>query len=158
MKPEISIRKAGPSDAAAIASILEKTGWFPHFNDDTLEINAERISAALENDYAGTTSHSAYIAATGNGLIAGYVTVQWLPYLFLPAPEGYVSEIFVDERYRGEGIGKALLNAVRHEANTKGCSRLMLCNSRTRHSYKREFYQKLGWEERETVANFIFRL
>ncbi len=158
MHREIAIRKAEPADAPAIASILENTGWFPFFNGDTLKQNARRIGEFLDNAYAEAKSHSAYVAETGEDILAGYVTVHWLPYLFLPAPEGYISEIFVDERYRGEGIGKALLEAVRVEADAKGCSRLMLCNSRTRHSYKREFYQKLGWQERETVANFILKL
>ncbi|MBC8524039.1 MAG: GNAT family N-acetyltransferase [Chlorobium phaeobacteroides] len=84
--------------------------------------------------------------------------MQWLPYLVLPAPEGYVSELFVAESWRGQGIGKQLLATAEEEAKTRGCSRLMLCNNRDRDSYRRGFYQKLGWEERASIANFIFRL
>ena len=84
--------------------------------------------------------------------------MHWLPYLFLAEPEGYISEIFVDEQFREKGIGKALLKTVETEAGTRGCSRLMLCNSRARDSYKREFYQKHGWHERDAIANLILKL
>lgn len=84
--------------------------------------------------------------------------MQWLSYLFLAAPEGYVSELFVDDAWRGQGIGQHLIETVEQEARVRGCSRLMLCNGRSRESYKRGLYQKLGWQERESVANFIFKL
>jgi len=90
--------------------------------------------------------------------VVAYLTVQWLPYLFLTAPEGYVPELFVDEERRGQGIGKRLMETTENEAKARGCARLMLCNARNRDSYKREFYQKLGWQERESIANFVLKL
>ena len=36
--------------------------------------------------------------------------------------------------------------------------RWMLVNSRERPSYQREFYKKNGWQERESMANFVFEL
>ncbi|NJR65920.1 MAG: GNAT family N-acetyltransferase [Leptolyngbyaceae cyanobacterium CRU_2_3] len=80
------------------------------------------------------------------------------PLSFLLAPEGYVSELFVHESVRGQGIGTQLLEAVKAEAESRGCSRLLLVNSRSRDSYKRKFYEKQGWQEREDMANFVYRL
>nr|RNJ69245.1 MAG: N-acetyltransferase [Leptolyngbya sp. IPPAS B-1204] len=77
---------------------------------------------------------------------------------FLSAPEGFVSELFVDQAHRGQGIGSLLLDTVQTEARVRGCSRLMLVNSRERESYQRQFYQKQGWIERENIANFIYKL
>lgn len=51
--------------------------------------------------------------------IVGYIAVHWLPYLFLPAPEGYVSELFVSESVRGQGIGTQLLETVTIEAKRR---------------------------------------
>ena len=73
-------------------------------------------------------------------------------------PEGYVSELFIKEQARGQGIGARLLEAVQAEARNRGCTRLMLLNVRKRESYQRGFYAKHGWEERPEAANFIFRL
>jgi len=153
-----TIRPARASDADAIASILSQTGWFPNFSEDSELTNTERIRDALKDVYSEHGSHSAYVAESDDAVVVAYLTVQWFPYFFLPAPEGYVSEIFVDERWRGLGIGQRLIDTVVEEARARGCSRLMLCNSRNRDSYKRGFYQKLGWQEREAVANFILRL
>ena len=34
----------------------------------------------------------------------------------------------------------------------------MLLNRKTRESYERGFYRRLGWEEREEFANFVLHL
>jgi GNAT superfamily N-acetyltransferase len=81
-----------------------------------------------------------------------------LPYLVLNGPEGYLSELFVREPERGKGIGRRLMEVIEVEARARGCSTLMLVNSRSRESYRRGFYKELGWDEREGVANFIYRL
>lgn len=78
--------------------------------------------------------------------------------MFLKAPEGYISELFVAESSRGQGIGIAQLNTVRSEAETRQCSRLMLITSRTRESYTRRFYAQQGWIERKEMANFILEI
>lgn len=71
----------------------------------------------------------------------------------MPAPEGYIFELFVRESVRGQGIGKQLLEVVKAEAQERRCSRLMLVNSRSRDSYKHKFYEGQGWKEREEIAN-----
>ena len=43
-------------------------------------------------------------------------------------------------------------------AISRSCSRLMLVNRKSRESYRRGFYKKLGWEEREEFANFVLHL
>jgi hypothetical protein len=43
-------------------------------------------------------------------------------------------------------------------AREKGCDRLMLTNAKQRQSYKRSFYHKCGWREREEIANFVLVL
>jgi GNAT superfamily N-acetyltransferase len=103
-------------------------------------------------------SHSVYVAETAQGELAGYLSVHWLPYLFLPGPEGYISELFVRPEARGQGIGSRLLEAAREEAEARGCTRLSLLNMRNRESYLRGFYGQHGWEERPDAANFILRL
>ena len=97
-------------------------------------------------------------AQSSDGKIVGYGSVHWLPYLFLQGPEGYVSELFVRESARGQGIGRELLRKIEAEARARGCVRLSLINLRNRESYMREFYVKSGWEERPEAANFIYRI
>ena len=115
-------------------------------------------SADILHCVSQTTAILILVAQTPGGEIAGYCAVHWLPYLILAGPEGYVSELFIQEQFRGQGIGGQLLNAIKAEAQKRGCSRLMLLNIRTRNSYQRQFYPKHGWEERPDAANFILQL
>lgn len=152
---EYTIRRAVVEDARAIAVILKETGWFEAVQTESLDESEKKIELLLSKCLADD-SHSVYVAVDQQDLAAGYLSVHWLPYLFLRGPEGYVSELFVLAAARGSGIGAALLDAARDEAAQRGCSRLSLMNNRQRESYHRKFYEKQGWEERPGMANFIF--
>jgi GNAT superfamily N-acetyltransferase len=106
---------------------------------------------------AADNSHSIYVAEV-DGVVQGYAAVHWCPYLMMAGPEGYVSELFVNEAARDQGICARLLETIVEDGRTRGCSRLGLLNLRSRESYKRNFYKDHGWVEREEVANFIFKL
>ncbi|WNZ23490.1 GNAT family N-acetyltransferase [Leptolyngbya sp. NK1-12] len=160
----INIRPAEITDAAAIFGILQALEWFPHLKSDAAAASEQMVCHL--NACLADNSHSVYVAEQigeqdteqADTKIVGYAAVHWLPYLLLPAPEGFISELFVDQNHRGEGIGSLLLAAIQAEAKARGCSRLMLVNSRERESYQRQFYQKQGWIERENIANFIYKL
>jgi GNAT superfamily N-acetyltransferase len=154
---EIKIRKLTAQDAPQIAELLKEIGWFESFKGDTVSAATERVRSHIEQCHADN-SHSAFVAETSNGQIVGYGSVHWLPYLFLQGPEGYVSELFVRESARGQGIGRELLKVIETEAKVQGCVRLSLINLRNRESYMRQFYVKAGWEERPEAANFIYRI
>ncbi len=154
---EIQIRKAQAADVPALTELLRSLGLFAHINAETPQVTEERVrkhlALCLSDD-----SHLILVAQFLEGELAGYCAVHWLPYLILAGPEGYVSELFIHEQFRGQGIGAQLLEAVRSEAQKRGCARLMLLNMRKRESYQRGFYSKHGWEERPDAANFILPL
>ena len=152
---EITIRKALSSDAKSIAELIQEIGWFPDFGENLSVSTIERVAQHIDL-CTSDNSHTIYIAAKKEEII-GYVNVHWLPYMFLSGPEGFISEIFVKPNHRQNGVGKKLLSSVEAEAKERGCSRLMLVNSRERESYKRDFYTKVGWEERTQIANFVYK-
>jgi len=154
---DIQIRKATDQDAPAIAELLRSMGLFAHINAETPQSTREHVSRHLGLCQADN-SHSVFVALDTAKEIVGYCAVHWLPYLLLSGPEGYVSELFLREPSRGLGIGGQLLETVKAEAKERGCSRLMLLNLRNRESYKRSFYKKQGWEERQEAANFILNM
>ena len=153
----IRVRKISSQDAVQIAELLKEIGWFEFFKKETIAAASERVKSHIEQCRADN-SHSAFVAETLDGEIVGYVSVHWLPYLFLQGLEGYVSELFVRESARGQGIGRELLQTIGTEAKARGCVRLSLINLRNRESYLRQFYIKVGWEERTEAANFIYRI
>lgn len=154
---DIKIRNVQKLDAEDITSIIREVGWFEHLKSETAQTTAERvhqhISLCLADD-----SHSAFVAEDEKHKVIGYSSVHYLPYLFLPGPEGYVSELFISEKSRGKGVGTALLEKIIAEARKRGCARLSLINSRTRESYLRHYYEKHGWKERTEVAAFVLPL
>lgn len=154
---EIAIRPMRTSDAPHVAQILRATGWFEHMANETVE----RTESRIENHIAlchGQRGHSGYVAEVRNGNVVGYALVHWLPSLFLPSPEGYLSDLFVHDAFRGIGIGRKLLDVAVQEAKNRGCSRLSLITNRSRETYGRGYYRKAGWVEREGMACFVFTL
>lgn len=149
----VIVRPAQAQDAAGIAAILQEMGWFAHYG----EITPERVSHQLKL-CLGDDSHSVYLAESPAGEIVGYGAVHWLPTLFMPGGEGFVTELFVKEAARGHGVGAALLEAFIAAGQQRGCTRLSLLNNRQRESYRRGFYTKQGWQERDVMANFVYLL
>jgi GNAT superfamily N-acetyltransferase len=154
---DIQIRQAESGDAPAIAELLRTLGYFAHINAEHPQITEERVARHLMM-CAADDSHSVFVACISQEDVIGYIAIHWLPYLLLTGPEGYVSELFIRESHRGQGVGSQLLKVAKTEADKLGCSRLMLINLRSRESYQRQFYAKQGWEEREEAVNFIYRL
>lgn len=94
------------------------------------------------------------VVEDASGLI-GYANVHWVHDLFMPGPEGYLSELFVLESHSGRGIGSEVLSRIETEARERGAFRLSLLNAKRRASYERRFYEQHGWVERPEVANFV---
>jgi len=150
-----TIRNAKFSDCASLADLLCEVGWFEFIKNKPPEEASTHIAAHLAECLADE-SHSVYVGVDETGSVAGYVSVHWLAYLFLPGLEGYISELFLRPSARGQGLGAELLETVKAEAQEHGVYRLSLLNNRSRESYERGFYQKHGWEERPIMSNFIY--
>lgn len=154
MQKQFFIRKAEEHDATALLEILLSINWFSRLSQQPTSATTEQVQRQLLLCLS-SSSHSIYIAIDKNNGAIGYVSVHWLPYLFLSGPEGFISELFIVEKMRGEGIGTQLLQAVETEAKERKCSRLQLINFRERESYRRKFYEKAGWKERPDGASFV---
>lgn len=151
------IRLACLEDAPALADLLREIGYFATVNAETPAATRERVSRHLALNLADD-SHTVYACLSADKALLGYLSVHWLPYLIHSGPEGYISELFVRDSARGQGVGSALLAAAVTEARRRGCGRMALVNMRFRDSYLRGFYTKHGWQEREDAANFILTL
>ena len=151
----LKICLAEERDAAQVAELLRAIGWFQHIEAEPPEATAARVQRHLAQCLADD-SHTIYVAVAEEGEIVGYAAAHWLPCLFLPGPEGFISELFVREEARGAGVGKALLASVIRDAQERGCCRLQLVNYKSRDSYRRAFYAKNGWEECAEAALFVY--
>jgi ribosomal protein S18 acetylase RimI-like enzyme len=150
-KPRIKIRPLREADIDAIMLLHRELGWNPAFKADGSTVR-QRLTALATEDNA------LLLVAELGGHTVGYVHGKIVTYLLFAGREMLISELFVREEARGQGIGKALTAAIEAEAAKRKCFRIGVMNSRERESYKRGFYPALGYSERTQVANFVKRL
>jgi GNAT superfamily N-acetyltransferase len=60
-------------------------------------------------------------------------------------PFGFLEDVFVNEKYRGQGLGSKLINAAIIEAKRRGCYKL-IATSRNSKPLLRKFYKRFGLE------------
>jgi GNAT superfamily N-acetyltransferase len=147
-----AVRPAQPDDAAGIAAVLRDVGWFEHISDEPEGETVARVSEQLAR-CAADAGHTVLVVESPEGRILGYAAVHWFPNL-MKGGDGYISELFLREAARGQGIGGQLLTAIEREAQRRGINRLMLFNRKERASYQRGFYPKHGYVQRDDVAFF----
>jgi ribosomal protein S18 acetylase RimI-like enzyme len=155
MPNELTIRRARLTDARAVAALIREAALSDKIKQVSRPDLVARVQRGIQTCLGDSGSTIFVVADRGENILA-YAVIQWHLALFLPRPEGYISELTVGAAHRGRGIGEMLLNKVVKEGKNRNCARMSLINSRFRDSYKREFYSKRGWYEREMAANFIF--
>lgn len=87
--------------------------------------------------------------------VAGFIIGHICLFPMLAGDEWYVTELFLNREFRGQGIGGALLDELERRAREAGAVRVTLHNFKAVESYKRGFYKKRGYTERGDVANFV---
>lgn len=150
-KTDTTIRPLRPSDIADVMQLHRELGWNPAFKADGSTLK-QRLEALI------TEEDALLLVAEANSQVVGYIHGEIVTYLLFAGREMLVSELFVKEKARAAGVGKALLGAIEAQAVQRKCFRISVLNSRERESYKRGFYPSLGYEERSQTANFTKRL
>jgi len=154
---DIMVRKAKKSDADGITTILRELQWFEVIDNETFNETRSRVLESINNGHISNSS-TVYVAEGEDGRVMGYAHIHWLRYFYLDGLEGFITELFILEADRGHGVGTLLLESIKVEAVEKGCCRLRLINMAKKESYHREFYKRLGWEERPGDFSFEYIL
>lgn len=153
----VRIRPATAADAGALVEVVSSVGWFEEMLPADPAVRVRVIAANLVR-LTESPVHDILVAELDDGGIAGYLNMHRQPCLTFATPEGFVSELFIRDDFRGKGIGGRLLDEAERLARERGWWRLHLVNHRERDSYRRGFYESRGWEERPQIADFILRL
>lgn len=119
-----SIRPAKLKDSESIERIIRELEWYDHITKKSTQDTISKIEDHLRSCQKAS-SDSVFVAEKGDKVV-GYISVHWIFFVILPGPEGYISELFVSEKERGQGIGSLLIKEVKKQAEKKGCARLML--------------------------------
>jgi ribosomal protein S18 acetylase RimI-like enzyme len=122
---EVLIRPATAEDAQAVARMWERLVTFHRALDDDLPSathdGAQRYAKSLAERVED--SHTCTYVAEGEGQLIGYVlgvVVDFPPEMFEQEPSGFLADIYVEEGFRGQGVGRALVQALVEWFRTKG--------------------------------------
>ena len=129
----------------------QELGWNPAFKADGSTLR-QRLHSLIGEENA------LLLVAEIDDRVVGYVHGEIITYLLFAGREMMITEVFVRDKARGQGVGKALVSTMETEAVKEKCFRISVLNSRERESYKRGFYPNLGYSERVQTANFVKRL
>jgi len=129
------IRELKKEDAPQVAELIKQLTK-NIVDGENLTIRIEKMASGGDFQY--------YVAEVDNEVL-GFAGLAWHP---IPSKSliSWVEEVVVDERARGKGVGKALMNQLLKLAEEKGCSQIKLTVS---NPIAKGLYEKLGFEKKE---------
>jgi GNAT superfamily N-acetyltransferase len=130
------VRPARPDDAPLLARMLHD--FNTEFADPSPgpEVLARRVLAFIES--------GAMVYLLGGGGPDGFAEVSFRPSVWADEPVGYLEELYVVPRRRGEGIGRALMSAVIDLARERGAAGLEVVTGET-DTAARALYESVGF-------------
>lgn len=117
-----AIRPATIADLPLILQFIRDLATY-----EKLAAEVEATEAGLERTLFptdGTPPAAHCIVAFADGVPAGFALYFFNYSTFLARPGLYLEDLFVPEKFRGQGVGKALLLHLAQIANARGCGRM----------------------------------
>jgi GNAT superfamily N-acetyltransferase len=115
----IRIERAVKSQAPLILSFIRQLAEYEKLLDK-VEADQARIEETLFGDKPAAETVIAYLGAQPVGFALFFSTYS----TFLARPGIYLEDLFVEPKFRGYGVGKALLVHLAKLARERGCGRL----------------------------------
>lgn len=151
------LRKACPKDIKRIIELLHQVNMVHHvirpdlFKPHTTKYNEQELLAILDDD-------SKPIFVYDDGEVKGYAFCQLSEVkdnlLLQDNKTLYIDDICVDEKARGQHVGKALYEYVRDYAHSIGCHNITL-NVWEGNGPALSFYKNMGMKVQKTTMEII---
>jgi ribosomal protein S18 acetylase RimI-like enzyme len=137
---ELTVRQAGPDDAAAIGRLLDD--FNREFGEPTP--GPERLGERVRELMArGET-----VVLLGGTRPDGIAVLRFRPAIFTDGLECYLAELYVAPARRGAGLGRALMEAAIRTARERGAVTMDLTTTE-QDVAARGLYESLGFINRE---------
>ncbi|MEO1124215.1 MAG: GNAT family N-acetyltransferase [Cyanobacteria bacterium J06639_16] len=107
----------------------------------------------MDFETKGVAAKGIRISAIQEGIEVGRAYLYLMHNDLHDQPFGLMEDVYVDEAYRGQGVGSELVKQVITLAKDMNCYKL-IATSRTSRSKVHELYQRLGF----TQQGFEFRI
>ncbi|MGB2757255.1 MAG: GNAT family N-acetyltransferase [Acidimicrobiia bacterium] len=140
----MEIRRAEHSDIEALLPLVADYCLADDhvFNSDGVRY---ALSVLCESDTHGT----AWVMEDAGELV-GYVTVAWSFSLEIYGREAVLDEVFIADRHRNKGYGRALLERVLEDCRSRSMKRVFL-ETEAPNVLAREVYSRLGFERQDSI-------
>ena len=144
----MDIRKAANKDITAILNLLQQVNLIHHNGrPDLFNVGTKYTKEQLENIICD--NDRPILVADDNGVIKGYAFCIYQTHenetILTDIKTLYLDDLCVDEKYRGEHIGKKLYDAVLKLAKENGCYNMTL-NAWCFNQRAVGFYEKCGMQ------------
>jgi len=139
---DTNVRRATPGDADAVARLLHD--FQEEFDEPSpgVEALAERYADLIRN-------RDMTVLLAGDGP-AGFAQIRYRPWVYSAGPQAhsYLEELYVVPSLRGQGIGRALMEAALDTARNEGATHMELGTSENDDA-ARALYESVGFTNRE---------
>ena len=138
----VQARRAVAADAERIAILAGQLGY-PSTADDVLR-QLVRLQTSPE--------HAVFVAEAPGGLVVGWLHVH-AHHFAGRDPRAEVGGLVVDERFRGSGVGRLLMQQAEQWARERGYREVVLRSNVIRER-AHTFYESLGYTVTKTQKHF----
>jgi GNAT superfamily N-acetyltransferase len=143
--------EASAADIADLVNLLSILfGIEKDFNADFTK-QQKGLDLLLKN----STTATIQVARNQADQVIGMVSAQLVISTAQGAPSAWVEDMVIDSAYRGQGIGKQLLQNALDWAKNKGATRAQLLVD-IENSEALGYYQHLNWESTQLQARRVF--
>ena len=135
---KLQIRACTPDDFTSVFYLFRQL-W------PSLELDYHALYSVYERALSSVTQH--LIVGEVEDRIVGFCSLSLKNNFWKAGYIGNVDELVVDENYRGQGIGKMLMNRIEEIAISKHCKQIELDSSFHRKE-AHHFYENIGFKSR----------
>jgi GNAT superfamily N-acetyltransferase len=151
-KSKLIIRPAVRDDVSRIVELLAQ---------DEITGQREKYQHPLPQSYydafekIARSESNQLVVAEVDGAVVGTLQLTLIPYLTTQGgARALVEAVFVDEQFRGQGVGRALMQWAIAQAQAAGCHMVQLTTNKQRPETHR-FYESLGFTPSHTGMKLL---
>jgi len=149
MKPGSQIRPARFSDRRELLRLIRA-----YYRFDRIRYEAKTVPGALGALLRKPSLGQVWVAENGTRLVA-YLVLTYNYDLEFGGLEGIITELYVEERARGWGIGRKLIDAAHSFCHKSGIGTIELQVSKGNRR-ARSFYKALGFQQFDRIVMAIY--
>jgi ribosomal protein S18 acetylase RimI-like enzyme len=144
VEEEAEVRRATPGDAAAVARLLHD--FQAEYDEPSPGVEA------LEERYADLIRNKEMVVLLIGDGPDGFAQLRFRPWVYSSGLHSYLEELYVVPSLRGNGLGRALLEAAMETARREGAEQMELGTSEDDVA-ARKLYESAGFTNREGRAD-----